>query len=272
MSGTAAVGFSPTVVPIFRDNRSANNGAEIGNTDTPMPTVAEIFHSEGTPPIFAFSTPAPDSAAAEPGTPVAEETGNDRPLPTGYVETVIYADELDSNWTLDHSLKMTYNLWDNSHWFQTLSTALNINSGATAIAATPQDDYGILFFSLRPEAITQYTRDRVLGISFWLNSGDDIIATDDLAVAVIGSNEHPYWTETDHSVFPTGEETFSETRLYYLDINRSVPTQTWVNVVVWLDRLIFDPNYTYVTGFYIKNDVGYRNTFYVDQVTLLTKP
>jgi hypothetical protein len=42
--------------------------------------------------------------------------------------------------------------------------------------------------------------------------------------------------------------------------------------VVWLDDLEFDPPYRYVTGFYLKNDIGFRNTYYVDQVALLLAP
>ena len=66
--------------------------------------------------------------------------------------------------------------------------------------------------------------------------------------------------------------TFSETRLYFLGINRDIPPETWVNVEVWLDDLQYDPIYEYVTGFYIKNDEGFGQTFYVDAVRIIMLP
>jgi hypothetical protein len=93
---------------------------------------------------------------------------------------------------------------------------------------------------------------------------------------VLGSNSYTYWLANDTSV-PTDTTVtveaplFSETRLYDLHINRAIPPGTWVQVVVWLDDLIYDPEYTYVTGMYIKNNKGFLNTFYIDQVNLLMK-
>ena len=80
----------------------------------------------------------------------------------------------------------------------------------------------------------------------------------------------------DRSVAATPESSdadssFSETRLYFLDIKHTIPPDTWVEVVVWLDQLIYDPPYKYVTGVYIKNDQGFFNTFYVDHVSLLVR-
>lgn len=51
-----------------------------------------------------------------------------------------------------------------------------------------------------------------------------------------------------------------------------IPADTWVNVVVWLNKLEFDPPYQYVTGFYLKSDVDFRSTYYLDQVALIMAP
>ena len=43
-------------------------------------------------------------------------------------------------------------------------------------------------------------------------------------------------------------------------------------IFLWLDELEFEPDYEYVTGFYIKNNEGFLGTFYIDQVSLLVLP
>ena len=40
-------------------------------------------------------------------------------------------------------------------------------------------------------------------------------------------------------------------------------------MIVNLDNLTYDPDYKYVTGFYIKNDAGFLQTVYIDDVNLL---
>ena len=184
---------------------------------------------------------------------------------------MIYDDELDANWTVEQSTDVRANLWDTTHWFQKLHPQLDLNSGSTAIAVSPQADYGSLFFTVRPESTTAYKRADLLGVSFWLNSGSTTLGTDDLAIAVIGSNQQPIWSAVDNSVFADQSGAFSETRLYFLQINRAIPANTWVNIIVWLNELEYDPVYQYVTGFYIKNDMGFRDTYYIDRVTLISK-
>lgn len=189
-----------------------------------------------------------------------------------YPEVVIYDDQLHPSWSIEQSAKSAINLAATDLNFQSLDLQQEHNSGATAIAVTPQADYGTLFFTVRPESGAVYQRQSVLGVSFWLNSGSSGIGPADLAVAVVGSNAFPYWTPDDQSVFPDKKGAFSETRLYFLKINRTIPPHTWLNLVVWLNDLQYDPVYQYVTGFYLKNDVGFRGTYYLDQVALLMAP
>lgn len=194
------------------------------------------------------------------------------PTPIPYGEIIIFDDALNPDWTLAHSENVQYDVYDTSHWFERMDAKLETHSGALAIAVTPIENQSKLFFTVKPESDTNYSRDHVLALSLWLNSGGDILDTDDLAIAVVGSNELTYWTPADHSVFPDREEDFSETRLQYLGINRSLPPDTWVRIVIWLDDLLFDPLYSNVTGFYLINDKDYRTTYYVDNITLLTLP
>lgn len=255
----------------------ADEGDATAQADTLLganPTVAPLFRNpvEGavTPTVIPGQTP---TRILQPtASPATQPTAVPNILRPAYPEMVIYDDELDRNWSIEQSVETQVNLWDNRYWFQRFEPTQDRTSGATAITVAPQADYGTLFFTVRPESDTVYERQKVLGVSFWLNSGNDGIATDELAVSVVGSNELPYWSATDRSVFPENVGAFSETRLYFLKVNRTIPAHTWINVVVWLDDLEYDPVYRYVTGFYIKNDVGFRSTYAVDQVVLLMMP
>lgn len=181
-------------------------------------------------------------------------------------EITIYDDVLNSNWSLHRSTDMAYDLEHRQY----------IKSGLAAIAARPLAESGQLFFAVNSDTNITYSRDRVQGLSFWLNAGSGYIQTSDLAISILGSNVYPYWSSDDASVqvegiLPEGEPLFSETRLYHLDINHPLPPNTWIEVQVWIDDLIYDPEYRYVTGFYIKNDRDFLDNFYIDSISLLVE-
>jgi hypothetical protein len=178
----------------------------------------------------------------------------------------LYDDALNSDWSAERSGEVKYDV---------ASTAF-VHGGKKAIMVMPTDDFGRFFLTVRKDARKIYPRDRILGISFWLNGGANSIATSDLAVTVTGSNQYTYWVADDTSVKINATVTaesplFSETRLYFLHVNRSIPPSSWVEVIVWLDDLIYDPNYTNITGMYIKNDKGFLNPYYIDDVQLLVQ-
>ena len=56
---------------------------------------------------------------------------------------------------------------------------------------------------------------------------------------------------------------------HFLDVRQALLPGYWVEIEVWLDGLEFDPDYQLVTGVYIKNAAGLRQTFYVDQLSLV---
>ena len=163
---------------------------------------------------------------------------------------------------IEHSAGVKVDLADATHAFE----------GSTAISITPVEDFGSLFITLSAGAAQSYPRDQVLGVSFQLNPGAGTITARDLAVAIVGSNALKYYSPDDKSVSQDASTFFSETRLYYLDVNRSITPETWIEIVVWLDKLPYDPNYANVTGVYIKNDAGFRQTFYIDKVLLILRP
>ncbi len=255
------------------DSVSASDIAALG-TPIPTPSVIPQADTVGFRPSFGASVDGPKPGAGSSPTPVAAATPTTSPAREApeYVEATVFQDELERDWRLDQSEGVTYDPFDSSHWFSEMDPRIELDSGAVTVAVTPLQEFGTLRFSVRDGARTAYPRDKVLGISMWINSGSDILDTDDLSVTVIGSNDLPYWSPNDYSVFSDVDGSFSETRLYYLGLNRAIPPDTWAHIVVWLDDLQFDPPYEYVTGFYIKNDADLSRTYYVDNVSLLMLP
>ena len=214
-----------------------SNDQLFGENDVPTPVPS--------PTRFPTSTPNPAQPTAAPPT---------------FRDVTIYNDQLDANWTLNKSAGLSYDA-------QASST---VYTGTVAISVVPEKDFGILFFTVDENTSQSYLRSEVLGIRFQLNSGNDYLALEDMAVSVVGSNDIPYWLDEDKSVESTvGEYPFSETRLYFLGINEDIPPNTWVEAEIWLNDLIYDPDYLYVTGFYIKHGDGYRTNYFVDDVAFI---
>lgn len=239
---------------------SLANISETNMEATISPTISPLFQaSTGVTPLPFEPKPTPEALPARAGVR-SEEGSYERRL----VEVLIYDEQLLPNWTLASSQAMNI---DDQH----VGFAEN---GVASILASPMQGASLLRFSVTPETSVFYERDKIRAVSFRLSGGTSSIAPEDLAVAVLGSNDYPYWVVDDTSAQPNGRVTgdvplFSETRLYYLGFNRTIPATTWVEVVVWLEDLIYDPDYDYVTGFYIKNDESYQQPFYIDRVSLL---
>jgi hypothetical protein len=201
-------------------------------------------------------------------TPAGDLTGEKPTLQAntdlnGFAQSSIYSDTLAAGWTADQSWGVQVDLKNTAY----------VHNGDYSIAVTPNEDYGALLLSISPDSAITHTYTETVGVRFWLNAGEAPIYLDQLAATVIGSNAYTYWKPGDNSVqIDEANKFFSETRLYFLGFNRELPPKKWLEVVIWLDDLPFEPNYTYLTGFYIKNDAGFRNTFYVDDVSLVTLP
>lgn len=238
---------TPSVAPFF------------GSPATRTPTIAVAPTRTATPRPAGAATPATASATpTQPTTP---------PLSANqYPSISIYDDTINANWSVAGSQNMTVDLGNKAV----------VHDGKLALVAKPTKPFGKLFFAVRKDAKEIYSSDKVLGVRFWLSGGANAIANSDLAIAVIGSNEYTYWAEGDTSVHVDATITpdsplFSETRLYDLGINR-IPPHEWVEVIVWFDKLIYDPPYNYLTGIYIKNDREFAGPFYLDHVDLLLQP
>jgi hypothetical protein len=208
----------------------------------------------------AIATPTADATVIVQATNSAISADQLRVIP-------VYSDTLSAGWSLKHSFQIDFDLKNKEF----------IHEGSLALKAEPELTTGVLYFTLDKSAKEAFRRDQVQAVRFYLSGGVNPIDNDALTVSVIGSNAQPYWIENDTSVQIDGRVTndqplFSETRLSFLDINTAIPAKTYTEVTVWLDNLIYDPLYTYVTGFYLKTDKEAAPTFYVDQVSLLLLP
>jgi hypothetical protein len=211
-----------------------------------------------------LTQPAADTAAAAATAtvwPTITPLPTRQPTPTPPPVTIVtlYDEELLPGWSLRQSSAVSWRILNNDP----------VYSGRNSISLSPQADYGILFFTVEADSAATYPRAQVQGISFWLFSPDEPLGLDDLSISILGSNIYPYWIRGDNSVENESWPVFSETRLEFLGFNYPIPPNEWTKVEVWLEDLLFDPDYEYVTGFYIKNDEGFYKTVYIDQVEMV---
>ncbi len=233
------------------DGQNSGMQSETGAVTKIVPTLAPIFvpqQSTDTPAVAPRITPLPTE------TPV---TNKQRETNTKYI--TIYSDGINPDWEIVQNTEVLISETGRPNTYE----------GRLALQVTPLQDFGQIIFRVKPEAQKAYLRSQVLALIMWISGGPNYIDTDDLAVTVFGSNQYPYWVADDQSVSEGPDSPFSETRLYFLGLNNAIPPNTWVEVVNWLDNLIYDPDYRYVTGFYVKNDEGFEIPYYIDEISLL---
>jgi hypothetical protein len=248
-NGATLVTGTPTIAPVFRGSVVISNTQSSDRSSIPtlVPIMSSITQTQG------ITSAVSATSRANPGTVSKLAPRLD------LTEKVVFDDEVNANWSLENSRGMKYNVKDPAQ----------PKSGTVSISVTPQQDIGTLYFSVRKDAKENYLRSRVWGISVWVNSGRGTIGTEDIAMTVVGSNQYPYWVADDKSVLLDKVHFFSESKLYYLGVTREIPPNTWVELVVQIDKLPYDPDYKYVTGVYLKNGTGILNTFYIDRLTML---
>jgi hypothetical protein len=220
--------------------------------DTPAPAPGPV----NTPAPGSGSTP--ESGAAAPTVSGSAGAGAVDP-PAEPNRFYIFRDSVHSDWSLQNSDAISYRLVEGTLPY----------SGTAALAMTPTADYGTLFFTVREGAAQAYPRRQIERVVFWIYSPDYPLNLDSLAVTIVGSNIYPHWVKGDNSVENEVWPIFSETRFEFLGFNRPIPANTWAEVEIWLDNLIYDPTYEWVTGFYIKNDEGFYDTVFIDDLHLV---
>lgn len=203
---------------------------------------------------------------------IVEETTVSAPLTTtvtlstsqGLITSTVlllFDESLNPEWTVRTSPGVQYDLQDNE----------NSHNGEVAFSYSPAEDFGSLFLQVRPDASTAFTRDDIIGLAFWLYTGSEPLAPDDLILVVNGSNEFPYWTAVDESVdLDVFAPSFDDNR-FELGFNRPISESTWVQVILFFDDLNYNSDYQFITGLNFVNNVGVARTFLIDELVLILR-
>lgn len=207
----------------------------------------------GEEPVIPTPTTSPSPTVEPSATPAA--TATPRIIQR---QISLYDEEVSDNWGLITS-GMTYLVNSPDFAF----------SGNGAIAFTPSKPEGKLYFVLEPNTDEVYRREDVIGFSFWLHSGRNGLELDDMAFSAIGSNENTYFIEGDNSAVE--KTAYQNTYLRWLGFNETIPRNTWIEVDILLNDMQFDPEYEYVTGFYITNRLYQGSTYYLDGISLIVQ-
>jgi len=268
-TGLAGANVAPTVAPEFKSVDPANKGSTAVVLRDPFSlTPSPISNDATSAPADAAKTSNPPANATTPSVDATAwvTTAPIMPAITATPQPVIYeipvyrgAGTLSPGWSVTRSWAVTYSL----------AAPGRSLSGTHAISMAAQADYGTLFFGNTSDSGREYSRTQVIGLRMFLNAGDQTIMPGDLAFTVLGSNAYTYYVIGDTSVPTTTKMFFSESRLDELGLMRPLPPNTWVELDINLDSLIYDPDYKYVTAFYIKTDIGFRQTVYIDNISMI---
>ncbi len=233
----------------------------------PTPTISPLFRDRPTATPFVpppTRTPLP---TRPPTTPTAAASAERDDL-SRFQVVPVYRDTLSPGWSVENSALLAS---------LTLTETRVVALGRSAIAVTPSESTGTLFFTITPDSGITLRRDRTAALRLRLSGGDTPIANDAMTIAIVGSNRVPHWEANDDSVSLEGRVTnsdeplFPETRLYFLGLNRAILPGEWAEIYVWLDDLIYEPEYAYVTGFYLKTSSDLTPQYYVDQIEWLVR-
>lgn len=235
----------------------------VSGTGEAPPTIHPLLAPQT--PITVFSgTPRPTTE------PTREETATPPeeiiPAPQQVVTLTLFDEKLNANWMLSGTALRDDGATTVSH------------SGDTSLALTGEDGrYEI--FQVRSSSQVRLSRSQVLGLSFWLYTGEQELNIDQLLVEIFGSDEVHYWVKGDDSAL-IGLKTFTGRRLYGLGLNRALEPETWIQIEILLENLVYDPNFDekpvedfpfeYVTGFSILFAGGFSGTVYLDEVQIFT--
>ena len=214
----------------------------------PPPTAASFFTGETIPTIRPTFTP--DVSGGPTVTPQPTRVISYRTIP-------IYDDELNKSWRIDTD-RMNFQF-----------TRQVVYSGTTAIQVSPEDEFAAFLVIVDENSTMQLPRENIYGVSFYISGGPNYLGHEDFAIAAQGSNFYHYWLAYDESARVGDGPVFSESLLLYFELNNAIPPNEWVKIEIPINSLAYDPPYEFFTGFYIKNDAGVSDTFYIDQIELI---
>jgi hypothetical protein len=142
--------------------------------------------------------------------------------------------------------------------------------GATAYLTVFHGDDSGLFLHVNQDSPMRYLRANFVAARVWINPGDRALPADRLKIAVLSSEQRPYWDMGERPVPPsrlsaTGEAT--------LPVPGGVlPASTWTEVTVWFNQLPSPPTGRYLTGLYLRADGIAGQRILLSRLDLLAVP
>ena len=250
---------------------AARGSQEVAVSATRPTGDSKLFDATLPPTADLLATPTPTLTPTP--IPTFTPTPFPSPTPTFVPPLVVFDDAIHPDWTLEIST-MPHETRNTTAVFQ----------GVYAIEARPEIGGRVLLFTKTSGPPLRY--DDVDGIAFRIYSGELGLAIDELAMTVIGSNAEPKWSLGDTSVRNSSNpnpdwiaeddpisnlyaQTYSESLIAFMGIVRDIPPNTWVWVTNWLDDREFDPEYEYITGFYLKTETTVEHALGIDAVEIL---
>ena len=223
------------------------------------PTLSPFFERR-TPTVALRPTRTPvDWGSGQTSSPSTSEMPSPAPAIGQLVDVYVYDEALADEWLVDVPSDAMVDLEHTSRAY----------SGERCIAITPEGDYRRILLGLRADSQVSYPAELVSGVRLAIGSGENGLDPSDLAVTILGSNAYTHWVDDDSSVTIDQERFFSESRLYYFGVNQWIPPDTWIEIEIDLGALPYQPEFRYVTALYLKNDAGFYDTFYIDDVRLV---
>jgi peptidoglycan/xylan/chitin deacetylase (PgdA/CDA1 family) len=174
---------------------------------------------------------------------------------------LVYDEELDPVWTVRTSPDVQFDL----------ASEEEVHTGSLALAYTPGEGLASFALQVRPNVAAPYLRDDIVGLAFWLYTGDQPLAPDDLALVVTGSNEFPYWSAVDDSIDQDEYEPTFEDDRFDLNFNQVISPSTWIQIVLFFDDLAYNTGYVYITGVNLVNNVDVTREFVLDELVFILR-
>ncbi|MEM7799399.1 MAG: hypothetical protein AAF633_09430 [Chloroflexota bacterium] len=217
--------------------------ANLGLVTGVAPTVNSIF---APPTRIPTNTPLPTA------TPVPSLT----PTPPIDVETiVIFDDAFDPRWTFEAEGAFVEIVDEASY------------TGDRLLKISPREPFSDTYIITRPNNTQPFEREKIIRISFFINSPTLELDPRDLSIRSQGSNDLTYWDEDDRSAILTQDLVFLDSQLTFFDIS-SIPQDTWLPIEFSPEDLEFDPNYANYTGFIFTSNEPELAPIYIDRIEI----
>lgn len=217
-------------------------GLEVGEA----PTIAGFLTSPSRVPT---QTPRPSS------TPVPTLT----PTPPINVETIVIFDEqFDPRWTVEAEGAFAEIVEETAY------------TGSKLLRVSPRQPINEISIITKPNNREGIERDKIISVSFYINSPVIELDPQNLSLTTQGSNDLTYWDESDRSANTGGGFAFLPTQFTFFEIS-AIPQDEWIRIEFSPEILEFDPNYINFTGFILSNTESELQPLLIDRIEILVE-